>query len=95
MTDVDAMVAWQIGLAAFKKARDYGAKFSHDPTQPQKDRRAELEERLQFICKQLDDLSAQGAYKSDPSGIFCRGRLEDQYDRLLKEAGKIEIELGL
>ena len=30
MTDVDAYVAWELGLAAWKAAKHYGARFAHE-----------------------------------------------------------------
>lgn len=31
MSDIDTMVAWKIGLAAWKASKKYGAKFVHEP----------------------------------------------------------------
>ena len=33
LSDVDVYVAWRIGIAAFRKARDLGAKFPADPSE--------------------------------------------------------------
>lgn len=33
LTDIDVSVAWQLGLAAWIKAREYGCKFPHDPSE--------------------------------------------------------------
>jgi hypothetical protein len=31
LTDMDAVIAWKLGLAAWKTARKYKAKYPHDP----------------------------------------------------------------
>ena len=31
MTDTDVLVAWRMGLAAYKAARGFGPTFPHDP----------------------------------------------------------------
>lgn len=32
LSDVDASIAWKLGLAAYKEMRAYGAKFARDPS---------------------------------------------------------------
>lgn len=32
MTDMDALWAWKAGLAVYRTARDWQARFPHDPT---------------------------------------------------------------
>lgn len=37
MTDIDAQIAWEMGVQAFLIARRHKARFDHDPTSAQED----------------------------------------------------------
>ena len=50
ITDMDAMVAWKMGLAAFQRGRKFGLQFPHDPASEESSRpeigRASCRERV-------------------------------------------------
>lgn len=61
LTDVDAEIAWRLGLASFLKVRDtYRAKFPHDPTSPTvKDNRPAVSPSSSHLEQALDGLASR------------------------------------